>query len=191
MSKITCIYPKEANTEFLEPVFDAICKIDGAIGIDEESDEDNYLEKIERHTKNCELVVFLGHGSSKALYGQRDNTLFDEQNLVPFQNKRNLIFACRSAEFIKRYKLEGSLGFGFIPSSLEDIKGGDLHKMRIDHLVSEDVDCLCSSISNIWLRTLDETDILNLERFNINFRFHTNLEIVRLLKRKSPKITEI
>ena len=92
-----------------------------------------------------------------------------------------IIFACKSAEFIKRNHFQKSLGFGFIPTSLDDARDGVLHNMNLKKLDSEGLEMFRQSIIRIWQRTLKELTFEQLECVPDFFSFYTNMEIVNTL----------
>ena len=106
MNNILCIYPKESTTEFLRPVYNAICAKPHVVGLELDTiEDDDFLEKLSDHLADADFVFFLGHGSSSCLYGTNLNPLIDDKmgNIESLRNKSLLLFACKSAEFIKNY----------------------------------------------------------------------------------------
>lgn len=184
MSKVLCIYPAESNTEFLRPVFDYLCTKNDVCGIDRSVTEDDYFDVLEEQLTEAELVLFMGHGSSKVLFGENNNELFSKYNIDLLKNKKLILFACRTSDFSKTYNLKNAVGFGFIPSSEEDVHNGTLHHLDIEKLDFFDVKSLRASLCNILLNTVKESNLLNLDEFVSCFAFNTNVEIVRYLTTK-------
>lgn len=185
MSNSLCIFPKDVTTEFLRPVFDLICENSLFIGLDSDSiDDDYYLDTLEDIIKDVETVIFLGHGSSTTLYGSNLNPMFcqENDNISLLERKKLLLFSCRSTDFLKNYKLHSSIGFGFIPTSLDDARDGvKLHKIDISNLDSLDIEAFKTSIVNIWKRTIIDVRLSSINRFMSLFVFYTNVEIVDIL----------
>lgn len=184
MNKILCIYPKDSTTEFLRPIYNTICAQPNAIGIELNTvEDDSFLEKVSRNLENATIVFFLGHGSSTCLYGTNLNPLIEEDmgNVEELQNKSLILFACKSADFIKKYNFQNSLGFGFIPTSLDDARDGMLHNLNLKCLDSSSLDALQQTIVRIWKRTLKEVSLDQLATLSKVLSFYTNYEIVHIL----------
>lgn len=181
MNKVLCIYPAESNTEFLRPVYDYLCNDDNVFCIDKSVTDEDYFDTIAEQLVNVELVIFMGHGSSNTLYGDHDNILFDAQNKDLLKNNKLILFACRTSDFCRTYELTNAVGFGFIPSSEDDIKNSKFHDLSIEELNYFDVEKLRRSLCNILLNTLKESNLLELDDFVRCFTFNANLEIVKIL----------
>ena len=191
MNKILCIYPKDTTTEFLRPVYDAICAKPHVVGLELDTiEDDDFLEKLSDHLADAGIVFFLGHGSSTCLYGTDLNPLIEDKmgNIEDFRNKSLILFACRSAEFVKNYHFQDSLGFGFIPTSLDDVRGGTLHCVNLKNLDSSCLGIFQQSIVRVWVRTLREVSLEKLTTIANVFSFYINCEIVDMLlhSKKSP-----
>ena len=77
MSKVLCIYPKDKTTEFLEPLFDDICKRFSAVPLlgDPQDDDDyrpetpssdlNAEQQIIRQEQIAQLRIAIGHLKSE------------------------------------------------------------------------------------------------------------------------------
>ncbi len=185
MGQVVCIFPKDETTEFLRPVYEEICKGENVCGFDvDTTDDDDYLENLERLLSNAETVVFLGHGNSHTLYGTRLNPLFDEEmeNVGWLRGKKLVLFACRALDFIKKYDLHTALGFGFIPTTLNDVRdGGPLHKLDIKRLTRSDLKVFTNSIVNVWKRCLTYCRLDDIRQFGELFSMYVNVEIVDVL----------
>lgn len=49
MAKILCIYPKDTTIDFLDVVYQKICSMDGAIGLEGTPvEDDDYFEKLDK-----------------------------------------------------------------------------------------------------------------------------------------------
>lgn len=191
MNKILTIFPKDATTEFLRPVYSAICAKPHVVSLELDTiEDDNFLEKLSNHLMDADSVVFLGHGSSTCLYGTNLNPLIDDKmgNIEALRSKSLILFACKSAEFIKNYHFQNSLGFGFIPTSLDDVRDGVLHNLKLRDIDSLGLSLFQQSIVRIWERTLTEVSFDNLRTLSDVFSFYANCEIVdTLLCRKDYK----
>lgn len=184
MNKILCIYPKDATTEFLRPVYNDICALPNVKGLELDTiNDDDFLDHLSSALLGSNIVIFLGHGSSTCLYGTNLNPLVDDGmgNIEELRGKSMIIFACKSAEFIKRYHFPKSLGFGFIPTSLDDARDGVLHNMNLRELDSVGLEMFKKAIVRIWHRTLKEVTFEQMERIPDLFSFYTNHEIVNTL----------
>lgn len=184
MNNILCIYPKDATTEFLRPVYNAICAKPYVVGLELDTiEDDDFLEKLSDHLASASIVFFLGHGSSTCLYGTNLNPLIEDKmgNINGLRNKSLILFACKSAEFIKNHHFQDSLGFGFIPTSLGDARDGVLHNINLKNIDSSCLDTFKQTIVRIWNRTLTEVSLDKLATILKVFSFYTNCEIVDTL----------
>lgn len=185
MKQSLCLFPKDATTEFLRPVYELLCRDKNIIGFDNDAiEDDNYFETLESHLKEVDCIIFLGHGSSTTLYGTNQNPIIDDQsgNLEYLKNKQLLLFSCKSSDFIKKYKLHNAIGFGFIPTSKDDAcEGAKLHGFDISCLKYDDLYYFQDSIIRIWMRTLKDTSWDNTYTFLRKFSFYTDVEIVETL----------
>lgn len=184
MSKVLCIYPKDESTAFLQPLFDAICakyNADGLIG--DPIVDDNYFEKLEQLAPQADVIFFFGHGCSHTLYGINLNPIIckENDNVHLLEHKTLILYACRSVEFIETYNLSPAWGFGFIPTSLDDARGGELHHLEIKKLEKIDIEYFQDALIRIWLKTLEEVDVLDVRNIYHTFSYNTNVEIVNCL----------
>ena len=184
MNNILCIYPKDATTEFLRPVYNAICAKPHVVGLELDTiEDDDFLEKLSDHLANADGVFFLGHGSSTCLYGTNLHPLIEDKmgNIEVLRNKSLILLACKSAEFIKNYHFQDSFGFGFIPTSLDDARDGALHNVNLKSIDSSCLDAFQQAIVRIWTKTLSEVSFDKLSTLSNVFSFYTNCEIVDTL----------
>lgn len=184
-NKVLCIYPKDESTEFLTPLYEALCEKYSAEGLmGDPTDDDDYFDKLEEECRKAEVIVFLGHGSSKDLYGINLNPIIckENDNTDLLKGKKLILFACRSAEFIKEYQLKDAWGFGLVPTSLDDARNGKLHKLPISELESVDLKYFKDAINRIWLNSLKNADVFDIHNFYKEFSFYTNVEIVKCLR---------
>lgn len=188
MSKILCIFPKDSTTEFLEPLFEELCKkYDATPLLGDPQDDDDYLDKLAELAEQSDTIIFLGHGSSRVLYGVNFNELIHDCNVDILQDKNLVLFACNSVGFIKKYKLTHALGFGIVPTSHYDAENGKLHSLPLKNLTILDIGHIQKAIVRIWSRTLVEADILDVSSFYKVFSYYTNVEIVECLKKREQQ----
>ncbi len=188
MNNILCIFPKDTTTEFLEPLFYELCekyKVTPLLG--DPQDDDDYLDKLSETSAQSDAIIFLGHGSSKALYGVNFNELILADNVEMFRGKRLFLFACNSVEFIKNYKLSQALGFGMIPTSDYDVENVKLYSLPLKDLTSLEIDFIQKTIVRIWKRTLAEADLSDVRNFYKGFSYYTDVEIVACLKKREQQ----
>ncbi len=182
MSKVLCIYPVDLSTEFLKPIYDALCCYEYVTGIQGDSTDDEFYEKLISGLVNSDTIIFLGHGCSKCLYGSRLNVLIDDKDISTLRNKKLLILACRSVEFIERYNLKKAYGFGFIPTSIDDIRNEKVfHNISINQYSNKELKMIKESIVRIWIRALKHSNFLDIRRFVNKIEFFTNVEISSIL----------
>lgn len=184
MSKILCIFPQDQTTSFLEPIYDELCQRYNTVGLrGDPTEDDDYLERLAELAQEAETIVFLGHGSSRALYGINFNMLICEENgnIDLLRHKQLILFSCHSLDFIKRQGLTSALGFGEIPTSDYDVANGKLHGLSIKDLNESDVEYIKAAIVRIWKNSLAEVNITDCNHFYQEFSFQTIKEIVRCL----------
>ena len=186
MSKVLCIYPKDKTTEFLDPLFDDICKRFSAVPLlGDPQDDDDYLDKLEKLAGNSDTIVFLGHGSSGVLYGVNFNELIYDYNVDMLRGKNLVLFACNSVGFIQKFGLPHALGFGIVPTSDYDAETGKLHSLNLKVLTLPDITYIQQAIVRIWQKTLAEANLSDVRHFYAVFSYYTNVEIVSCLKNRS------
>lgn len=184
MNKIVCIYPEDQTTVFLNPVYQHICTNLNAVGINSDTtDEDDSLEKIYEEIKDAETVIFLGHGTSKELYGSRcDNVVFDKSNYKLLINKKVLLISCKSEQFIQKFKLKNSIGFGNLPTSLDDAREFNIfHDIKISNFSSQDIKNYKDALNRILIYSISKETINDFHLFKERLKFFTHKEIVECL----------
>ena len=182
MKKTVCIYPEDLTTDFLLPLYEHICNNMHAIGIHDDTTEENALDKIYAEIHYAESVVFLGHGTSDMLCGSRfENIVFEKEKCDLLCNKRLLLLACNSNQFIKKYDLHCAVGFGFLPTSLRDARYvRKLHSMRIEHLQESDIEKYNTAL-------VDALIMADFHLFKERLKFYISRKIVQiLLQRETP-----
>lgn len=190
MNNVLCIFPKDCTTEFLSPVYETIVSTYFATGLlGDPTVDDDYLEKLCLEASQADSIIFIGHGSSRALYGINFNEIICEGNgnIDIFSGKRIILFSCKSIDFIKHFKLNNAIGFGLVPTSLIDTQSGkNFHNLSIGDLSVEDLAFIQECIVRIWQNSLKESDLFDVHKFYNAFSFYTNSEIVNcLLNHKS------
>lgn len=190
MKKIVCIYPEDETTAFLQPLYVHICDTISAVGIhNDTTDEDDSLDNIYDEIKDAECVIFLGHGTSSILYGSRyDNVVFESNNHNLLDGKRLLLLSCNSNQFIKKYEKNDSIGFGFLPTSLDDVrKTRKLHNVDIENIEKIDVDTYNMALVQSLINTISLNTMYDFHLFKERLKFNISREIVSCLtKRDSP-----
>lgn len=188
MSKTVCIYPQDSTTDFLRPLCDHICATFDAVEVGyDTSGDDDPLEVIYNEIKDAQTVFFLGHGMSTCLYASiLDNVeLFNKDNIHLLEGKHLFLLACNSNQFIDKFKLTGSIGFGFLPTSEEDVeRTKQYHKIDISTTSILDVDCFKTSLVQCLCNTLSEETMDDFYLFKERMLFNTCGEIVDCLTNK-------
>lgn len=185
MNNVLCIFPKDPTIEFLEPLFDEICERYSAMPlIGDPQDDDDYLDKLVELSSRCDTIIFLGHGSSKVLYGVNFNELIHSENVDVFRGKNLILFSCNSVDFIKKNSLTRAMGFGFVPTSDYDVEEGKLHSLSLKNLSTPDIIYIQNAIVKIWLDTIHEAEISDVNHFYSVFSYYTTVEIVKCLTKK-------
>ena len=128
MSKLMCIYPEDATTDFLLPIYEQLelqpdfagYRFDTNDSLKTKNLQDEMLQIGEN-----DFVFFLGHGASNKLYGSVDEngeklTLFDKKNSECIKNANFVGVACRSKDFADKH-LPNYIGFGDITSDYSEV----------------------------------------------------------------------
>lgn len=196
MKKTVCIYPEDFTTAFLHPLYEHICTSFNAVGVRyDTSGDDDPLELIFNELEDAQTVFFLGHGMSTCLYASIiDNVqLINKNNIDLLEGKRLFLLACNSNPFIKNYKLTNAIGFGFIPTSLDDVRQARvLHGIRIEDLDKKDVNCFNSALVNAFINTTTDATMVDFHLFKERLKFNISREIVQcLLKKEAPNYRTI
>lgn len=192
MSKTVCIYPQDTTTDFLRPLCDHICVTFHAVEVGYDTFGDNDpMETIFNEIKDAETIFFLGHGKSTCLYASiLDNVeLFNKDNISILEGKRLFLLACNSDQFITKFKLSNAIGFGFLPTSEEDIeRTKQYHKLDISMTCILDVECFKTALVQCLTKTLSEETMNDFCLLKERLLFNTSIEIVDcLVNKKSTK----
>ena len=186
MSKIVCIYSeKDYAVDFLSSLCNYICDELSAIrvGYDKDSDDDTITEIYDAVT-DANIVFFLGHGRSDALFADLfDNfTLFDKENVDQLRGKQLFLLACNSADFIKKYGLIDAVGFEDLPTSQYDAqKRKNIHNIDITNLTKNDIEIYNTLMISVLCNTISSETIKDLSLFRERFKFQVSVEIVKCL----------
>lgn len=187
MSKIACIYIQERDgtTSFLEPLVEHIKNVFAStiVGYDIDSEEDP-LEVINKTVFDSDTVFFLGHGTSEKLYASTvDNlTLFNKDNIDCLTTRRLFLLSCNSADFIKKQHLNGALGFGMLPTSLDDVRNWkELHGIHIENFTMDDISIYNHALVEILMNALTEDGLADYSLLRERIKFQTSAEIVKCL----------
>lgn len=129
--KVLIIHPWDSSTKFLESIISFLKKNGFPIKIFRPNNKTSNVEaEVEASYKEGDLLVFLGHGSSRSLFGsaneqQEKVILFNlDQAARFFPNKKSILLACRSAELLVSANLSGGyIGFGDLPTSIDEVLG--------------------------------------------------------------------
>ena len=188
MSKTVCIYPQDATTDFLRPLCDHIFATFDAVEVGyDTSGDDDPMEIIFDEIKDAETIFFLGHGMSTCLYASiLDNVeLFNKENITLLEGKRLFLLACNSDQFITKFKLADAVGFGFLPTSEEDIeRTKQYHKLDISMTGILDVECFKTALVQCLINTLSRETMDDPYLFRERMLFNTCSEIVDCLTNK-------
>ena len=92
MNNVLCIFPKDCTTEFLNPVYEEIISIYTAKSLlGDPTEDDEYLEKLSYEASRTDSIIFLGHGSSKSLYGLNFNEIICKENVCAFNTPDSFV----------------------------------------------------------------------------------------------------
>lgn len=147
MHKIICIYPNDPSTFFLRPLYDHLSNI---------GCECTHSECQIDELKEIDGFIFLGHGNSSAIYSSRINEncefseYLQEQDLKRL-GKPCLLLSCRSNELISSLNT-AAIGFGHMPTSLEDIRERLEYDISFPDMGHDDIDRYNLGIINTIIR---------------------------------------
>ena len=190
MSKVVCIYPQDLTTDFLRPLCDHICATFDAVEVGyDTSGDDDPLELIYNEIGDAKIVFFLGHGMSTCLYASTlDNVeLFNKDTISLLEGKCLFLLACDSGQFITKYNIANAIGFGFLPTSEEDVTNRKLHNMDISNTGILDVEYYNKALVQCLMDTLSKETMADHHLFIERLRFNASKEIVNCLINKECK----
>lgn len=193
MNKKICIYPKDESTDFLSPLFDALCK-NGWKGWHEDTNLKG--DEVTSLLNTATSVLFLGHGSSGILYGTPRNgeltNLINIDNIGLLQRKPCFILACNSNQFCENYKLIPSIGFGNMPTGMRDVKSQIEDDPSFPDLSEKDIAIYNNALVRLLKRSFNDYDIDHMELLHQKIFLYTNVEIVECLTTKAcPHYREV
>ncbi len=128
-SNILVIYPVDSTIAFLQPIVDTITILlpQSVIVRPESGDSFNSI------TDSTDLVIFLGHGTRRELFGGSNekgekSKLLDTQNgALQFDGCSVVLFSCNSVDYIKNVKanpvsIENFFTFGDMPTDKKHVE---------------------------------------------------------------------
>lgn len=188
MSEIVCIYPQDTTTVFLRSLCDHICTTFNAVEVGyDTSGDDDPIEVIHSEVRDARTIFFLGHGMSTCLYASIiDNVeLFNKDNIALLSGKKLFLLACNSNQFINKFKITNAIGFGFLPTSEDDVKNvKQYHRMDISNTNILDVDCFNNAMVQCIINTLSVETMNDFHVFKERMLFNACIEIVNCLTDK-------
>lgn len=194
MSRIVCVYSKErdGSTDFLELLYKHICSVLSAkgMGYDMDSDDDS-VENIYSAIEDADMVVFLGHGDSNSLFASAGDgyKLFDQDTVRKIADKQLFLLACSSADFIKKFRLNNAIGFGKLPTSIDDVRNWkNLHSIYIEDFIKDDINIYNNALVNILVQSISTETILDYSLLYKRIQFQTSIEIVKCLSRNKENL---
>lgn len=137
--KILIVFPEDPSTTFLEEVISYLFQSVHSslftflkINADDKSHQLT-IEQIQNPIYNT--IVFIGHGTSVALYGAYTSEYKNEKfitikNFPVFDGKELLLVSCYSSSLLNRVKLQKfskGMGFGDLPTDWNDIQSAREH----------------------------------------------------------------
>lgn len=190
MSNTICIFPKDESTEFLLPLYNFLY----SKGIDGWHDDSVKSGAIAIDLiRDAKRIIFLGHGSSRTLYGSLDN---DElTDLVTPQNARELLtgkkcflLSCNSEEFCSFYGLTHTIGFGNMPTGLRDVHAAMDNDSSFPNLEQDDINVYNKALVRALSRAFNSASLDNMDGLYAKIRLFSNVEIVECLTNKPCKM---
>lgn len=185
MRKAVCIFPHDFTTDFLRPLCDHICTTFDAIEVGyDTSGDDDPLELIYNTIEHADTIFFLGHGKSTCLYASIiDNVeLFNNDNISLLVGKRLFLLACNSNQFLGNYKLTDAIGFGFLPTSEEDVERiKRYHEIDISGTGILDIDCFNNALVQALINTVSKETMEDYHLLKERLHFNISKEIADCL----------
>lgn len=187
MSKMVCIYPKDKSTDFLFPLYEHLCSMDWE-GFHEDTTEYCNKQRMLVAIENASNVIFLGHGCSNALYGTPLNgeltDFISDSNIDLIRAKRLLLLSCRSQEFCEYYDLRSSIGFGNMPTSIEDVRAMREDDVSFPSLEVNDINVYNNAIVRSTIKATSRNSFANMNNIHSELHLFINMEIVNCLLEK-------
>lgn len=189
MKKVVCIFPKDSTTEFLAPLYNYIRATFHATGIGYDTSGDNDpLELIYNEIEDAETIFFLGHGMSACLYASiLDNVeLFNKGNISLLKGKQLFLLACNSDQFIVKNELTNAIGFGFLPTSENDVEQTKIyHNLDISMTGVLDIDYFNNALVQCFVKTLSKETMDDFHLFKERLAFNVSKAIADCLINKN------
>lgn len=181
MHKIICIYPNDPSTFFLRPLYDHLSNI---------GCECTHSECLIDELREIDGFIFLGHGNSSAIYSSRIHEGCEfceyllEQDLKQLE-RPCLLLSCRSNELVSNFNTV-AIGFGHMPTSIEDIKERLEYDFSFPVLEQGDIDIYNMGIINSIIRSIESIDdFFDFEKLYNSICMNANIEIVDCLLKKT------
>ena len=195
MNKNICIYPKDPSTDFLEPLFDAICS-SGFSGFHLDTNVEENKITIFKVLNNALNIIFLGHGSSGRLYGTpHGNSLSDliaNDNIQLLKGKRLFLLSCNSNQFCEYYSLQPSISFGDMPTGKHDVDSQLENDPSFPRLEEDDINVYNSALVRTLTRAILSIEFNDLDRLYSKVLLYANVEISEcLLKKRCTRFREV
>ena len=190
---MVCIFPKDETTDFLLPLYDKLCSLGfKGLHVDTNDNIEQVLEAIEK----AKVVVFLGHGTSYSLMGTPFNgdktNIIHKDNISILKDKRMFLLSCRSAEFCETYNLYPSIGFGMMPTGLEDVHSMIDEDVNFPALKQQDIDVYNKALINAISSAFNSGSMDKMEDLYNKVKLYANIEITNcLLQKNTPMFREV
>lgn len=188
MSKTVCIYPKDDSTDFLYPLYEFLCS-KGVVGFHQDSNDPSVSDEMINAISTSDQMIFLGHGSSVKLYGSpdEDKELTDfvtKDNIEILKGKTCLLLSCNSNEFCDNYNLGDAIGFGFMPTSIQDVKSQIENIPDYPEIKEEDISVYNNALVRLLIRSFSYSGLDKIEDLANKIKLFANVEIVDCLLSK-------
>ena len=117
-----------------------------------------------------------------------NDKLIEKGNVSLLEGKKLFLLACDSDQFIKNYGLSYAIGFGFLPTSKDDVdRRKKYHKVDISGTTRQDVDCFNAALVNCLIKSLSIETMNDPSLLAERLKFNASAEIVDcLINTKSP-----
>lgn len=192
-NNILVIYPVDSTIDFLQPIVETITSLLPQSAI-VRPESGSYFDSI---TDETELIIFLGHGTTRELFGGCDekgekSKLFDIQNgALQFDGCSVVLFSCNSSDYIKNVKanpisIENFFTFGDMPTDKEHVKHNqetfknywpDYNNEQLEFYKTSLVDAVSSGIRKAVMTN-------SFHGFNKGINHVTNLKINEIILNK-------
>lgn len=190
---MVCIFPKDETTDFLIPLYNKLCSL-GFKGF--HVDTNDNMEYVLEAIAKARVVAFLGHGTSCSLMGTPFNgnktNIIEKDNITILKDKKLFLLSCRSAEFCESYNLFPAIGFGMMPTGLDDVHSMMDDDVNFPSLEQQDIDAYNNGLINIISNAFNKCSMDKMDDFYNKIRLYANIEITKcLLLRNTPMFREV